>query len=366
MVITNIKEIDSRYFGLDLARGLAVLGMVFINFVSVIESANPAPGWLQWLYHGIRGRASVLFVILAGAGISLMSKRARLANNTELLTKFRKILWKRSLFLFSLGLLFSINWTADILHFYGAYLAFAAFFLGAREDKLWRMVLLAHLIFAVLFFTMDFNLSWNHETSLYPDFWSIKGMVRHLFFNGYYPFFPWIGFLFSGLWLGRQDLLDMEWLKKILKMFTILSVLGIVIFFILDFFSYYHPHHFSIKEKDFFQLGPMPPGPLYSLISLSSGIIIIVICQLVSLNGKWLRHLMPLVYTGQIALTVYSLHILLGMWLLEIISETQDPSDQLAGWVTLVFYLLSVVFAVLWRKRFEKGPVDFLMRKICG
>lgn len=37
-------------------------------------------------------------------------------------------------------------------------------------------------------------------------FWTWKGFISNLFFNGYHPIFPWVAFLLFGMWLGRVDL----------------------------------------------------------------------------------------------------------------------------------------------------------------
>ncbi len=55
------------------------------------------------------GRASALFVILAGIGISLMTRSSVARNEKIKISNSRKIIWKRALFLFILGLLFIRN-----------------------------------------------------------------------------------------------------------------------------------------------------------------------------------------------------------------------------------------------------------------
>jgi len=73
-----------------------------------------------------------------------------------------------------------------------------------------------------------------------------------------------------------------------------------------------------------------------------------------------------MIHTGQMALSVYTGHIILGMTILKIMGEFRGASAELAAGCTIVFYFGSVVFAWLWRKKFERGPVDWLMRKIAG
>ena len=48
------------------------------------------------------------------------------------------------------------------------------------------------------------------------DLWYLSGIIYHLLFCGLYPVFPWIGFLFIGIWLGRRDMRNRDFGKKIL------------------------------------------------------------------------------------------------------------------------------------------------------
>src|SRR5256885_17210658 len=56
----------ARLAGLDLARYLALAGMVFGNFKPAMHSALQEPGWLLSFFHFLRGTASATFVVLAG------------------------------------------------------------------------------------------------------------------------------------------------------------------------------------------------------------------------------------------------------------------------------------------------------------
>lgn len=81
------------------------------------------------------GRASALFVILAGIGITLMTRSAVASNEQIKISNSRKTIWKRSLFLFILGLLlYVMEWTGDILHYYGVYLFVAALLMTVRKN----------------------------------------------------------------------------------------------------------------------------------------------------------------------------------------------------------------------------------------
>ena len=120
-----------RIIGYDLARALAVFGMVVVNFKIVMGAEKNGPAWLAGLVGLLDGRAAATFVVLAGAGLSLLSQKGRMQKDRDRLARDRHTLLKRALFLFIFGLLYTPIWPADILHFYGVYIALAAFLLSA-------------------------------------------------------------------------------------------------------------------------------------------------------------------------------------------------------------------------------------------
>jgi uncharacterized membrane protein len=61
-----------RIIGYDVARALAIFGMVVVNFKVVMAASEADPGWLASLVGLLEGRAAATFVILAGVGLSLL------------------------------------------------------------------------------------------------------------------------------------------------------------------------------------------------------------------------------------------------------------------------------------------------------
>ena len=70
--------------------------------------------------------------------------------------------------------------------------------------------------------------------------------------------------------------------------------------------------------------------------------------------------------TGQLALTTYVAHVLVGMGTLEAMGRLED---QTLGWAvstSLVFSIAAIISSWLWRRRFSRGPLEALMRRIAG
>ena len=73
----------NRIIGYDLARALAVFGMVVVNFKTVMSAEQGGPAWLGGLVGLLDGRAAATFVVLAGVGIALISRKARTSQKRD-------------------------------------------------------------------------------------------------------------------------------------------------------------------------------------------------------------------------------------------------------------------------------------------
>ena len=152
---------QNRIIGYDLARALAVFGLVVVNFKIVMGAGENGPPWLVGLVGLLEGRAAATFVVLAGVGIALLSRQARLAKDPQRLCADGRTLLKRALFFFVVGALYTPIWPADILHFYGVYIVVAAFLLAAPSKRLG--VLAGGLVaaFVVLILVLDYEKGWT-------------------------------------------------------------------------------------------------------------------------------------------------------------------------------------------------------------
>ncbi|HYF62207.1 MAG TPA: heparan-alpha-glucosaminide N-acetyltransferase domain-containing protein, partial [Herpetosiphonaceae bacterium] len=186
--------LSGRIEGYDAARALAIFGMIVVNFKIVMGSGASGPRWLVALAGLFEGRAAALFVLLAGVGLSLLARRALLAGPGPERRRARSRVWRRALALLVAGLLLTPIWPADILHFYGLYLALGGAMLFASDRAL--LLAAAGLLagFAVLFGLFDYGAGWNWATLEYGDLWTGRGIVRNLLFNGFHPLFPWGAF----------------------------------------------------------------------------------------------------------------------------------------------------------------------------
>ena len=142
---------NQRIYGYDIARALAVFGMVIVNFKTVMHTSPGNDAWWLSIFNVLDGRASAVFVILAGVGITLLTQSTRLAGAQLQLHQEKRVLLKRAAFLFVIGLLYIEIWPADILHYYGAYIAIGALLLSASSGQLLLLAMAIAAGFPVAF-----------------------------------------------------------------------------------------------------------------------------------------------------------------------------------------------------------------------
>jgi hypothetical protein len=173
---------DRRLHGLDLARYLALAGMVLVNFR--LAMAVPAEGEDGWQASSIFWKArlrrpSSRWLAWPGVGHAAAGWWPASVQT-----------WRRALFLLVLGLLNLTLFPADILHYYAVYFALAVLWLRASPQVLLASIagLAACSFWALL--QWDYSQGWNWQTLEYAGLWHWPGAVRNLLFNGFHPCCP--------------------------------------------------------------------------------------------------------------------------------------------------------------------------------
>jgi uncharacterized membrane protein YeiB len=363
---STVAQPARRQFGFDVARALAVFGMVIVNFKIVMGAENQGPQWLAWLVGLLDGRAAATFVILAGVGMSLLSRRARLSGDRRAMAAKRTALLKRAAFLFCFGLAYAPLWPADILHFYGIYLLIGVCLLNASDRRLWSLAAAFIIGFVVLLLVFDYDHGWDWESLTYVDFWTAAGMVRHLFYNGFHPVVPWTAFLLVGIWLGRRDMTDPTIRRKIFAGGLAATLLAETASWVLTPWMLIQ---FTGQDPMDIQAlcgtAPIPPMPFYMLSAGGTALMLIVACVVLTDNISAVRRLLnPLITTGQFALTFYVAHVVLGMGVMEALGRLNNQELTTAVVSALCFCAIGVTAAVVWRKFFDRGPLEWVLRKI--
>lgn len=355
----------NRIEGLDLARAFAIIGMIIVNF-KVAFNATLGNSFIINFTKLLDGKAAALFIILAGVGISLMTNSARINQDKEKLISLKNKLLKRAIFLFVIGIAYIPMWNADILHYYGFYILFGVIMIKASNRLLWFISVALILIYPLLILFFNYETAWDWKLLEYIDFWTIKGFLRNLIFNGFHPLFPWLTFLLIGMWLGRQDLNNKIIRKRI-------AFYSLVVFVIAQVISVLLVNHFSNVLTNWnyedilavFGTSPMPPMPFYLIVGTSFGILVIISSIYLS---EWFAEkiwMEALIKTGRIALSMYFAHVILGMGIIMIFTGQYVTWNIIYSLLHAIsFCVLTVLFAKYWLEKKQHGPLEWIMRKI--
>jgi uncharacterized protein len=353
-----------RIVGINVARALAVVGMIIVNF-KVVFGEN-GQSWVKSFASIFDGKAAATFVFLAGVGIALMTNSAIKNHDQSKLKVARIRIMKRALFLFFVGLSYITIWPADILHFYGIYMAIAVVLLTCKEKTILISGICIILAYPIIITVLNYETGWNFATLEYQDFWTFKGFMRNLFFNGFHPVMPWTAFMIFGYWFGKQDVHNNKFVKKTFWMSTIIFIaIKVVSYQTISTLSEGNQEA-TLELIEIFGTKPMPPLPIYMFSGTAIAFAIISACILISKKFENNFIIDALNKTGQLAFTLYVVHVVVGMGIIEVINPTKigKYSIEFSVGYAIVFSLLCILFAVIWLKYKKYGPLEWVMRKI--
>jgi uncharacterized membrane protein YeiB len=353
--------------GFDFARAIAIFGMVTVNF-KIVMSAEEGNQVLLWFSGFFEGRASALFVVLAGIGLTFLTSKARLSGDQVLIRKNQFSVVKRGLLLIAIGLAYTPIWEADILHFYGFYFMIGAVVFTLSNRKLLSVGVFFMLLFPIMMLIIDYERGWNWDTLTYQNFWSVDGMIRHIFFNGFHPVIPWCAFLILGMWLGRLDLQNLKLRNKLIGIFfTIWVTIEGVSFLLRYLFENLLNSGMTTEEIGFlFSTSIIPPLPQYILAAGSLAVLVVLLSLYLTERFSQSVFVNWLFKTGQLSLSLYVAHVIIGMGTLEGLGRLENQTIEFSLLSTLLFCIFAIAFSVVWLKFFKSGPLEWLFRRIAS
>ncbi len=337
-----------RQPGLDLARGLAVLGMVYCHYVAT-ESSGPA-AWRAsaWLAGLLYGKPSALFCLLAGMTWSLMARRGG--------PSFGRSFARRAAALAALGVgLHLALWPTEILSPLALFMVLALPCLRSPRWTLWALLLGSLAAVPALQLAWGHHVATDYATSgLYLDPWGVPGpLVRRLVFDGSYPVAPFLAYVCVGALLARGDpTAPGRPLRVALSGGLLLLAMRAAGPWLDD--SGPWAAHLARTW--------VPVTIPFFLEGLGAALLVLGVSLAVGARGG----AAPVRAVGRLSLTHYVLHLALVFPLL----ERRSPDW---GWPVPLGVALFVAYAVVaalatpfWLRRFGQGPLEKLLRGLAG
>lgn len=321
----------ARVTGVDVARGLAVLGMFAAHVGSSTGGLFTATGWLDIA----DGRSATLFALLAGVSIALMSGGTTPLPRDERGT-FRARLLVRAALLFLLGLVLTSLGApiAVILPSYAVMFVLALPLVVVRPTT----ALAAGVgVLAVVPFLLAG-----------PDPARPRGFLLELLAGTYYPALSWVGYVLVGIGIGRLPLGERATQTRLLIAGAALAVVGYGGGLVaarltgLDDVLSLEPHADTTPEM----LGNCG----FAVVVLAGSLLA---CRVPATRAA----LRPLAATGSMPLTVYTAQIVtiavLGP------GVVLEPASNA---VLVAFTLVTLAVCTLWVRYVGRGPLERAIR----
>ena len=108
------------------------------------------------------------------------------------------------------------------------------------------------------------------------------------------------------------------------------------------------------------------PGPGYMMTAMGVSLSVIALSLMLASFAMMRRILRPFVVAGQMALTLYVAHVVIGFYVLKRIDRLQGENLTFIAFYVVVCWLAAVAFANWWRAHWRRGPLESVMRWMTG
>ena len=315
-----------RIPGLDLARAIAIIGMVAAHVGDRGTRGPDSAGW-HWLWV-TEGRSAALFAVLAGVTISLMARRSE-APPAHTVAKVAV----RGSVLIALGYALDLLGTpVDIV-----LTNLGLIFFMVLPFLRWPRTALALL--AALAICAGSTVARAAEGGL--DGWPVLERLV----STHYPAVAWIGYVLIGMAVGRAPLARGVTAGWLLIIGAFLTVVGYGEGLLLG-----SPPPWSLEEGQTWASVTPHSNTMWEMTgNVGIALVVLGVCLALATTSRFIA---PLLAFGSMSLTMYTLHVLVIWWVGEPI--VYQPSN--VAFVVLTLGL--VAGAALWRTWLGPGPLE--------
>ncbi|MEV6653107.1 DUF418 domain-containing protein [Streptomyces sp. NPDC051219] len=371
-----------RLIGLDLARGLAILGM----FAAHVGPEPSVGGPLGWTMELARGRSAALFALLAGFTLVLLTGRPQPRTGRAGSQAVRRVLI-RSAVLIALGYaLTSMDTDVDvILACYGLVLVLALPLYRLRAVTLAVLAASTALVLPQVLYVLRAAVeggSWADVVIARDPLARISGTdgIVELFITGAYPVLTWLPFIIAGMAVAKLDLTRPGVPARMALTGGALAVLGyggswLALHLVAGARAGVNAATdtgaaASAWWSDAVGEDPAAGIPAWLLVAAphsqttwsilgNTGVAVAVLaaCLVATDRSARLRWwAAPVIAVGTISLTAYVGHILALK-----APAIDNLSDSAALPTLLVFAAGAMLLALAWTRVFRRGPLEYML-----
>lgn len=381
---------SNRIEVIDVLRGFTLLGIILVHFTEQYYAGQPPKVHENYGAHNladmivlgfigifISGKFFMIFSFLFGMSFFIQLDKSD--GSPAFLFRFA---W-RLIVLFIIGLVHHLHYRGDILTIY-AVLGFGLLLCYKLPDK-FLLVLALLLVFdtpAILQRTFDILLSNSaspfpigDEKELEIYYSTLKsGSYLDMLRANFYEFKPkfdfqilsgrlyiTMGLFLLGLYAGRKKVFEnIPFFKKLIRL-GLWMLLGCVVFAgLLALIIFVAKVEMSQAVQ--FLLG----GTVYDVFNIALAAIYVGLIVTAFQREKWHRRLMNFYEVGRMGLTSYLMQALIGTWLLFSYGLALLGNFGASVWVaiSLIVFILQIIFSKWWLGRFQYGPVEWLWRSL--
>jgi uncharacterized membrane protein YeiB len=168
------------------------------------------------------------------------------------------------------------------------------------------------------------------------------------------------------MWLGRLDLRNPVVNRRVFLAAMGTAISAEVVSWLCVSYFLAHPHEMDAETiTALFGTESMPALPLFLRASGGEAVAVIALCVRLSAEGPS-RSCAPLAATGQMALTWYFAHVVLGLGAVVAHGLVNSQPLPIAAGCGVGFFAAALLVSWLWKMAFQHGPLEWAMRKIAG
>lgn len=356
-----LRRAPSRVAGVDVARGVALLGMAAVH----VLPGQDADGSASWTDEVFAGRSAALFAVLAGVGLALASRRPGARDALALVVR-AVLIGLVGLWLGDAG-----SGVAVILAYYAVLFVLALPWLRAGP----RVLLVSAAVVAVVvpFVSQAVRDDLPERDVASPvlgDLGDPAQLLSELLVTGYYPATSWIAYLLVGMAVGRLALLRTGTAVRLAGAGAALALAAHGLSALLLGLLGGHdriaaqlrlPPGTTVEEVVAEgRFGSVPTTTPWWLatdaphsttpldLAATTGTALLALGLALLLAGAVPLVLHPLAAAGSMPLSLYTAHV----WVLGA-TDTEDPTQYY--WLQVG---LALLLAVLWRRTVGRGPLE--------